>query len=98
VLFAAWCSRDVTAPGGPTIAGSPNLSPLFSTAADTTSTDSVIGGYGCNPTGGLEYQCFEYEPCTGTEYVVCPDTTVDDPDPSPTPTPKPAPAPSPTPK
>lgn len=79
---------------GPTIAGAPSASPLYTVGTDTTSTDSVIGGYGCNPTGGLDYPCFEYEPCTGTEYVVCPDTTVDDPDPSPTPTPTPAPGPT----
>lgn len=92
VLLAAACSGDVTAPGSPTIAGDetpePTLSPFFVVAGrDTTGTDSVIGGYGSNPCGGLDYHEFEYEPDTGTEYVVCPDTTVDDPDPSPTPTP-----------
>lgn len=32
-------------------------------------------GYGSNPCGGLDYQEFEYDPDTGTEYVVCPDST-----------------------
>lgn len=69
LAVTAACGRDVTAPGGPSVAG-----PFF-TAIDTTADpDSVIGGYGCEPTGGLDYRCFEYEPCTGTEYVVTPDT------------------------
>lgn len=106
VLLAAACSRDATAPRGPTIAGAPEAEPsrspfyLGATTPDTTTTDSVIGGYGCNPTGGLDYQCFEYEPCTGTEYVVCPDTTGTSRglEPTPTgPTPAPAPPPAPTP-
>jgi hypothetical protein len=109
VLIAAACSRDVTAPGGPTIAGSP-VSPtvgLFSISpsADTSGTDSVIGGYGCGP---AEYQSFEYEPATGTEYVVCTDSvgvtrrlvssgdTTPPPPPAPAPAPKPAPAPAPS--
>lgn len=77
VVFAA-CNDGVVAPGGPTIAGSPStpsLNPFFTAATDTAVTDSVAPGYGCHATGGLEYECFEYEPCTGTEYVVCPDTT-----------------------
>jgi hypothetical protein len=81
VLTAA-CSRDVTAPAGPTIAGvadkpEPSLTPFYlaGAAPDTAQTDSVIGGYGTNPCGGLDYQDFEYDPETGTEYVVCPDTT-----------------------
>lgn len=85
VLVAAACSRDASAPVGPTIAGAPSVSPFFTAATDTTSSDSVIAGYGCHATGGLEYECFEYEPCTGTEYVVCPDTTGSS-DPEPTPT------------
>lgn len=111
VLVAAACSRDVTAPGGPTIAGSP-VSPvagLFSVSptADTTGTDSIIGGYGsCGP---AEYQSFEYDPATGTEYVVCSDSTgatrrliaagdtTPPPAPAPTPAPKPVPAPAPAP-
>jgi hypothetical protein len=37
--------------------------------------DSVVGGYGSGSTGGLEYETFEYEPETQTEYVVTPDTS-----------------------
>lgn len=74
VVFAA-CSDGVVAPDGRSIDRGP--SPFFSTGT-TTETDSVQAGYGCPATGGLEYECFEYEPCTGTEYVVCPDTTVND--------------------
>ena len=66
-----------------------------STLPYTASTDSVISGYGCEATGGLEYECFEYDPCTGTEYVVCPDTTTPPPPPPPPPGPAPAPAPAP---
>ena len=71
--FAA-CSDDTVSPAGPTIAGSPQLSPLF--AAETTTTtesDSVAAGYGNESTGGLEYESFEYDPETGTETVVTDD-------------------------
>lgn len=84
LLVAAACSRDAATPASPTILGAASLSPFYTAGTDTTSTDSVVAGYGCSPTGGLDYQCFEYEPCTGTEYVVCPDTTTDDPSPAPT--------------
>lgn len=71
LVISAACNGDVTAPGGPAVGSGPSF-----TAIDTTADpDSVIGGYGCEPTGGLDYKCFEYEPCTGTEYVVTPDTT-----------------------
>jgi hypothetical protein len=84
MLIAAACNGDVTAPSSPT-----PVRPFF-TAADTgVSSDSIIAGYGCETTGGLDYECFEYDPCTGTEYVVCPDTT--------TPPPPPPPPSSPTP-
>ena len=77
--IAAGCSEDVAAPGGPTIAGSP-VSPatgLFSVSPGATATeDSVIAGYGNEACGGLEYQSFEYDPATGTEYIVCKDTTI----------------------
>jgi hypothetical protein len=36
-------------------------------------SDSVVGGYGTPPTGGLDYTCFEYDPATSTEYVVSDD-------------------------
>lgn len=104
VLVAAACSRDADAPAGPTIAGvapSP-VAGLFLTSAvpDTTDRDSVIGGYGSNPCGGLDYVGFEYEPETGTEYVVCADSTgatrrmVATGDTTPPPPPAPAPAPT----
>jgi hypothetical protein len=92
VVFAA-CSDGVVAPDA-FIARSP--SPFFSTAGSTTETDSVQAGYGCEATGGIEYECFEYDPCTGTEYVVCPDTTTAPPPPPPPPPPAPKPT-SPTP-
>ena len=76
-LLVAGCSEDVSAPGGPTLAGGPMSPPgLFSTSPSTTTEDSVIGGYGNPACGGLEYQTFEYDPATGTEYIVCKDTTV----------------------
>jgi hypothetical protein len=42
----------------------------------------VQSGYGSGSTGGLEYETFEYEPETGTEYVATPDTQ-STPDPEP---------------
>lgn len=85
VVFAA-CNDGVVAPAD----RDPSPSPFFSTVGTTTETDSVQAGYGCESTGGIEYECFEYEPCTGTEYVVCPDTTTQQPAPTPTsPTPTP---------
>ena len=78
VVFAA-CNDGVVAPAGPTIAGSPttpSLSPFFAVSTDTAvASDSVIAGYGNQCTGGIDYQNFEYDPETGTEPVVCPDTT-----------------------
>ncbi|HEU0054607.1 MAG TPA: hypothetical protein VFQ39_15575, partial [Longimicrobium sp.] len=46
--------------------------------ADTfsTVTDSVSSGYGSESTGGIEYQQFEYDPETGTEYVATADPAV----------------------
>lgn len=43
----------------------------------TVPQDSVIGGYGSGSTGGLEYDDFEYDPETGTEYVATPDRDPD---------------------
>jgi hypothetical protein len=115
VLAAAACSSDATAPEAPAAVSAPqsSLVPLSlsaSAAVDTSSTDSIAPGYGTNPCGGLEYQHFEYDPETGTEYIVCSDTTAakkeleptptDPPPPpatSPAPTPAPAPAPAPAP-
>lgn len=106
LAVTAACSDGVTSPGAQAATGS-----AFFTAIDTTTEpDSVIGGYGCEPTGG--YKCFEYEPCTGTEYVVTPDTICEkrgmqstesnllfgptvSTDTTPTPPPAPAPKPSP---
>ena len=45
------------------------------TTATCTPEDSVQAGYGCCPTGGIEYTEFEYDPATGTEYVATCDTT-----------------------
>ncbi|HEX6040600.1 hypothetical protein [Longimicrobium sp.] len=74
VLLAAACSGDAASPAGPTTAGSSSVHPFFTAAADTTGTDSIIGGYGSGPCLPLD---FDYEPHTGTDYVVCPDTTTD---------------------
>lgn len=93
-LAFASCGRDVTAPDAATPGSPSSLSPFF--AGATADTDSVIAGYGCESTGGLDYECFEYDPCTGTEYVVCPDTTTAPPPPPPPPPPAPKPT-SPTP-
>lgn len=82
LVLAAACNGDVTAPGGPTIAGSPSLSPFFTTSPPAES-DSVVAGYGCPATGGLEYENFEYDPETGTEYCATNDTTTAPPPPPP---------------
>lgn len=64
-LAAAWlaaaCADSATAPAAPS---APSL-----TAAPVAPEDSVCSGYGCPPTGGIEYECFEYDPATQTEYV-----------------------------
>jgi hypothetical protein len=71
-LAAAWlaaaCAQD-----GPT-AARPNAPALTAIVDSSISSDSVCAGYGSGSTGGIEYECFEYEPETGTEYVVTPDT------------------------
>ncbi|HEX6370697.1 MAG TPA: hypothetical protein VF006_17375 [Longimicrobium sp.] len=85
LVFAA-CSGDVVSPDGTT------TTPSFT--GSTAESDSVVAGYGCESTGGIEYECFEYDPCTGTEYVACPDTTTPPPPPPP-PAPKPT-SPTPT--
>jgi hypothetical protein len=76
-LAAAWlaaaCAQD-----GPT-AARPDAPALDVIAPE----DSVCSGYGSGSTGGIEYECFEYEPETGTEYVVTPDTNVTTPPPPP---------------
>ena len=64
LLALAACAGDATVPDP----GAPRLS--YYPAAES---DSVISGYGNPGTGGLEYSCFEYEPETGTEYVVSDD-------------------------
>lgn len=71
VLVAAACSGDVAAPAASGITGVAAVIPFYSTTGDTADTDSVVAGYGNEPCGHLD---FEYEPDTGTEYVVCPDT------------------------
>ena len=76
LLLAAACTD--AAPDGPTIVGapSPSIAPFFSTAPLPAEEDSVHAGYGGPCTGGLEYEVFEYDPETGTEYIVCSDTAV----------------------
>jgi hypothetical protein len=73
LVAAAACSRDVSGPGNPAVLPSD----VRWTATTTTCTpeDSVQSGYGCCPTGGIEYTEFEYDPATGTEYVATCDTT-----------------------
>ncbi|HEX6747038.1 MAG TPA: hypothetical protein VF092_07040 [Longimicrobium sp.] len=89
-LVASACSRDVigsgdaltspaglrgdvssgsTAPTGGTTSGGTTTG-----GTTTTTEDSVISGYGSPATGGIEYETFEYDPATGTEYVATPDT------------------------
>ena len=60
------------APTGPSkyVAGSSGPTP-----PPPAPEDSVQSGYGSGSTGGIEYEGFEYEPETGTEYVATPDTT-----------------------
>lgn len=62
-------ARALTAP-----APTPAPAPAPTTTTCPVSSDSVVAGYGSCSTGGIEYQNFEYEPETGTEYVVTPDT------------------------
>ncbi|HEX2205349.1 MAG TPA: hypothetical protein VHG91_18715 [Longimicrobium sp.] len=70
-LAAAWlaaaCADSATAPA----AAAPSA---YATPIEPE--DSVCSGYGCEPTGGIGYECFEYDPATQTEYVC-----TDDPDP-----------------
>ncbi len=84
-LAAAWlvaaCAQDGLTAARP-------HAPAFTAVTDTSVTDSVCAGYGSGSTGGIEYECFEYEPETGTEYVVTPDTNVTNPPPPP-PAPRP---------
>ena len=63
--LAAACADTATAPAAPSL-----------TAAPVEPEDSVCSGYGCPPTGGIGYECFEYDPATQTEYVC-----TEDPDP-----------------
>jgi hypothetical protein len=91
LALAAACTGDVTAPD----ASVPSVAPLLSTAP--AEEDSVISGYGCPSTGGIDYLPFEYDPETGTEYCVTTDTTTAPPPPPPPPPPSttsPAPAPT----
>lgn len=53
----------------------PSPSRYVSTTPPPAPQDSVQSGYGSGSTGGLEYENFEYEPETGTEYEATPDTT-----------------------
>ena len=104
LVAAAACSRDVSGPADPAT----RPSDVRLTATETCSpADSVQSGYGCCPTGGIEYTEFEYDPATGTEYVPSCDTTgtqtgltptTSEPTPPPTsPTPTPtSPTPTPT--
>ena len=63
---------DATAPAAPAAAGAPRL--VLAVGVDTTTkrtcSDSVAAGYGNECTGGICYERFEYDPETGTEYVV----------------------------
>ena len=69
-VVAAACAGEAVAPTEPSV-----RAPSFTATAPPVPEDSVVGGYGSGPTGGIEYTEFEYEPETGTEYVVTPDTT-----------------------
>ena len=70
-LVASACSRDVSGPGAAASAGVLRAA----TPSSTSCSDSVSAGYGSGSTGGLEYETFEYEPETGTEYAATCDTT-----------------------
>ena len=74
LLSIAGCGRDATAPLAPAarVAAAGGLFTEIIPPAE----DSVAPGYG-GPCGGIEYERFEYDPATGTEYVVCADTTAD---------------------
>jgi hypothetical protein len=78
-LVAAACSRDVSGPGDAASAGVVRAlaapAPAPPPPPSPTCYDSVYTGYGSGSTGGLEYESFEYEPETGTEYVATCDTT-----------------------
>ena len=63
---AAACAESATAPKAAPAGG-----PSRYYRVDTIPcTDSVMAGYGNCSTGGFDYQCFEYDPATQTEYVV----------------------------
>jgi len=69
-LAAAACAADPSGPGA-----APGLRRTAAVDSGTTCSDSVAAGYGSCCTGGLEYEEFEYESETGTEYVATCDTT-----------------------
>jgi len=97
LVAAAACSRDVSGPGNPAVL--PSDVRWTATTATCTPEDSVQSGYGCCPTGGIEYTEFEYDPATGTEYVATCDTTATSTGLTPTttqPTPPPPTSPTPT--
>jgi hypothetical protein len=71
-------SSALLAPAGPSYLGSPTPPPPTPPPPPPppiVPEDSVVGGYGTESTGGTEHLPFEYEPETGTEYVVTPDTS-----------------------
>ncbi|HEU0014630.1 MAG TPA: hypothetical protein VFQ45_13155 [Longimicrobium sp.] len=78
-LAATACSSESTGvePAGAAFLSAPTspTPPPPPPPGPTTPEDSVQSGYGSGSTGGIEYQNFEYEPETGTEYVATPDTT-----------------------
>ncbi|WP_325310628.1 multicopper oxidase domain-containing protein [Longimicrobium sp.] len=62
---------DATSPTSPATA-QPGTSTMNATAI-ATSSDSVQAGYGNDAQGGIQYDIFEYDPDTGTEYVATSD-------------------------
>lgn len=101
-IVAAACASDLAGPDG----DARGVRPRRDVSPTTTCSDSVQAGYGTCCTGGIEYQQFEYDPATPTEYVctddpypscyqmtsTC-DTTYTPPPPPPAPT---SPTPTPT--
>lgn len=58
-VFSAGCSDHITAPADPASPSASGAQLLAGATTDSTIVpkDSVISGYGCPATGGLEYGC-----------------------------------------
>ncbi|HEX8245068.1 MAG TPA: hypothetical protein VF541_16275, partial [Longimicrobium sp.] len=65
---------DATSPTAPsTTTNTANGTMTTDAVAVATESDSIQSGYGNDAQGGIQYDIFEYDPATGTEYVATSD-------------------------